>query len=210
MKARGLRPLKRDGNETLESACWPPAHCEALSEFVTGGMSYRAAADAINARFGTSYSRSAALGRGRRMGLGEPERSRPPPTEAPLRQARRPRSDDSALLELLRRRPVFQRRKGVQLRFVDVNPRHLTLVELDRSDCRYPYGGELEGDAITFCGHRRRKGSSYCTPHFRLTRNPDVPIVRAANIAPLRLVAAAGNYRVEKFGNGTQETQKTL
>lgn len=194
----------------MESAYWPPAHCEALSEFVTRGMSYRAAADAINARFGTSYSRSAALGRGRRMGLGEPERSRPPPVEAPLQQARRPRSDDSALLELLRRRPVFPRRKGVQLRVVNVNPRHLTLVELERGDCRYPYGGELEGDAVTFCGHRRRKGSCYCTPHFHLTRNPDVPTKRVASIAPLRLVAATGNYRVEKSGNATQKAQETL
>ncbi|MGQ0686430.1 GcrA family cell cycle regulator [Bradyrhizobium sp.] len=195
----------------MESAYWPPAHCEALSEFLTKGMSYRDAADAINDRFGTSYSRSAALGRGRRMGLGEPERSKPPPmADATFQRPPRPRSDDSALLQLLQRRPVFQRRKAVRLRCVDVNPRHLTLVELERGDCRYPYGGELEGDAITFCGHRRRKGSSYCTPHFHLTRNPDVPTERAASIAPLRLVAAAGTYRVEKCWNGTQEAQETL
>ena len=134
----------------------------------------------------------------------------PPPIEAPLQQARRHRSDDSALLELLRRRPVFQRRKGVQLRLVDVDPRHLSLVELERGDCRYPYGGELEGDAITFCGHRRREGSSYCTPHFHLTRDPDVTTRPVASIAPLRLVAATGNYRVEKFGNGTQKEQETV
>ncbi len=194
----------------MESAYWPPAHCEALIEFVTSGMSYRDAADAINARFGSSYSRSAALGRGRRMGLGEPERSRPPPTEAPFQQAPRPRSDDSALLELLRRRPLFPRQKGVRLRCVDVDPRHLALVELERGDCRYPYGGELDGDAITFCGHRRRSGSSYCTPHFHLTRNPEVPTERPASVAPLRLVAVAGNYRVEKPWNGTQKTQEAL
>lgn len=207
MVVPGRRPLKRSGNETVESAYWPPAHCEALSEFVTRGMSYRAAADAINARFGTSYSRSAALGRGRRMGLGEADRSRPPTAESPLRQALTPGRDDSALLELLRRRPVFQRLSAVRLRTVDVNPRHLTLVELERGDCRYPYGGELEGDAVTFCGHRRRKGSSYCTPHFHLTRNPDVPAERAAPQASLRLVAGAGNYRVEKSWNGTQKEE---
>jgi GcrA cell cycle regulator len=142
------------------------------------------------------------------MGLGPPIRS-PTPAEPPFQQAPRRRSDDSALLELLRRRPVLRRRKAVPLRCVEVNPRHLTLVELERGDCRYPYGGEVEGDAVTFCGHRRRKGSSYCTPHFHLTRNPDVPTERAVRMAPLRLVAAAGNYRVE-FGNGTQEAQETL
>jgi len=193
----------------VESAWWTPSHCEALVEFVTEGMSYRDAADAINARFGTSYSRSAALGRGRRMGLGE--RAGPQAGEAPLNRALSPRSDDSVLLKSLRRRPVFERRNVVpRLRCIDVSPRHLTLVELERDDCRYPYGGELEGDAVTFCGHRRRKGSSYCTPHFHLTRNPDVPIMRAASIAPLRLVAAAGHYRVEKSGNGTQKTQEAL
>jgi len=194
----------------VESAWWPPSHCEALSEFVTRGMSYRDAAGAINAKFGSSYSRNAALGRGRRMGLGEPGGSRPQAGEAPLQQPLRPRSDDSALLKLLRRRPVFVRQNPVQLRCINVNPRRLTLAELERDDCRYPYGGELEGDAVTFCGHRPRKGSSYCTPHFHLTRNPDVPIMRAASIAPLRLVAAAGHYRVEKSGNGTQKTQEAL
>ena len=145
------------------------------------------------------------------MGLGERERSRSPPTaEAPFQLAPGRRGDDSALLELLRRRPVFLRQEAVRLRCVDVNPRHLTLVELERGDCRYPYGGEFEGETLTFCGHRRRKGSSYCTPHFHLTRNPDVPAERAAHIAPLRLVAAAGNYRVEKSGNGTQRAQETL
>lgn len=195
----------------MESAGWPPPHCEALREFVTNGMSYREAANAINARFGTVYSRNAALGRGRRMGLGGPERSMPPPTAgAWVRRSPRSRNDDSVLLALLRSRPVFQRRKGGRLRCVEVNPRHLTLVELERADCRYPYGGDLEGEAVTFCGRPRRKGSSYCTPHFRLTRNPDVPTAQAASIAPLRLVAEVGKYRVERFGNGTQEAQETL
>lgn len=211
MKTRVCGRRKETGTRQLESAYWPPAHCEALTEFVTGGMSYRAAADAINARFGTSYSRNAALGRGRRMGLGEPDRFKPlPMAEAASQQALRRRSDDSVLLELLRRRPVFQRRNGVRLRCVDVDPRRLTLADLEGGDCRYPYGGEVEGEAVTFCGHRRRKGSSYCTPHFHLTRKPEVPAERTASVASLRLVAAAGNYRVEKLSNGRQKTQETL
>ena len=175
----------------MESAYWPPAHCEALREFVTRGMSYREAADAINVRFGTAYSRSAALGRARRMALGEPERSGTPTmSEVQFQPVLRPRIEDSALLERLRRPPIFQRREGVKLRCVEVDPRHLDLIELERGDCRYPHGGDLEGETITFCGRPRRKGSSYCTPHFHLTRNPDVPAGRAASVTPLRLVAA--------------------
>jgi len=196
----------------MEPAAWPPAHCEALREFVTKGMSYADAADAINARFGTAYSRNAALGRARRMGFGEARRPdlTPKTIEAQSQRVVQPRTDDFALLKLLRRPPVFSRLKGAQLRCVEVAPRHLELIELEKGDCRYPYGGDEEGEAITFCGHPRRKGSSYCTPHFHLTRNPDVPSERTTSVAPLRLVAAVGNFKVETVRNGTQETPESI
>jgi GcrA cell cycle regulator len=177
----------------VEPAGWPPSHCEALKEFVTQGMSYRDAADALNARFGTAYSRNAALGRARRMGLGEPDRPEAPPilAEEQLQPRERPRSTyDFRPLEFFRRRPVFERVERVQLRCVEVVPRHLTLIELGRRDCRFPYGGDLDGEAITFCGRPRCKGSSYCTPHFHLTREPVVSAERPVSAAPLRLVDA--------------------
>jgi hypothetical protein len=178
----------------VESAGWPSSHCEALKEFVTQGMSYRDAANALNARFGTAYSRDAALGRARRMGLGELARPEPQPI-LPEGQLQRPRerprtTDDFRPLEFFRRRPVFERVERVQLRCIEVAPRHLALIELGRGDCRFPYGGDLDGEAITFCGRPRRKGSSYCTPHFHLTREPVVPAARPASAAPLRLVDA--------------------
>ena len=154
-------------------------------------MSYADAANALNARFGTAYSRNAALGRARRMCLGEPNPSKSPPilNEAQLQRLRERRTaDDFRPLEFFRHRPVFERVEQVELRCVEVDPRHLTLVELERSDCRFPYGGDSDGEAITFCGHPRRKGSSYCTPHFHLARDPCVPTRRATSIAPLRLV----------------------
>jgi GcrA cell cycle regulator len=68
--------------------------------------------------------------------------------------------------------PVFKDVVPVKLRCVDIEPRHLSLNELERDDCRYPYGGDGENEAITFCGHPRRPGSSYCSPHFHLSRDP--------------------------------------
>jgi GcrA cell cycle regulator len=177
----------------VEPAYWPPSHCEALKEYVTKGMSYADAANALNARFGTAYSRNAALGRARRMCLGEPDPSKSPPilSEAQLQRLRERRTaDDFRPLEFFRHRPVFERVEQVELRCVEVDPRHLTLVELERGDCRFPYGGDLDGEAITFCGHPRRKGSSYCTPHFHLSRNPDAAAERTLSAAPLRLVDA--------------------
>lgn len=175
----------------MEPANWLPSHCEALKEYVTKGMSFADAANALNARFGTAYSRSAALGRARRMGVGEPGRSKAPPvlSEVQLQRLRERRTaDDFRPLEFFRRRPVFERIERVQLRCVEVDPRHLTLVELERGNCRFPYGGDLDGEAITFCGHPRRKGSSYCTPHFHLTRAPTEPAERTVSAAPLRLL----------------------
>jgi GcrA cell cycle regulator len=87
--------------------------------------------------------------------------------------------------------PVMERAEPVTLRCVEVDPRHLSLLEVEHNNCRYPYGGDEEGEAITFCGHPRRKGSSYCTPHFHLTRDPDALPEPAVSAAPLRLVDAA-------------------
>ena len=52
----------------MQLLSWTPEHSAALREFVERGMSYADAADAVNARFGTTYSRSAAIGRAKRMG----------------------------------------------------------------------------------------------------------------------------------------------
>ena len=68
--------------------------------------------------------------------------------------------------------PILEPVEPVKLRCVEIDPRHLSLAELEAGDCRYPYGGDEEGEAITFCGHPRREDSSYCAAHFHLTRNP--------------------------------------
>jgi len=193
MEGEGAGRRTETGTTQVEPAHWPPSHCEALKQYVAKGMSYTDATNALNARFGTTYSRSAALGRARRMGLGGPDPSRAPPvlTEALLQRLRERRTaDDFRPLEFFRHPPVFERVERVQLRCVEVDPRRLTLVELERGDCRFPYGGDSDGEAITFCGRPRRKGSGYCTPHFHLSRDPAAPAERTVSAAPLRLVDA--------------------
>jgi GcrA cell cycle regulator len=80
--------------------------------------------------------------------------------------------------------------KPVKLRCVGVQPRLLTLIELEHCDCRYPYGGDREGEEIAFCGHPRQPGSSYCAPHAHLTTGPGAASGRTAAVV-LRLVSAA-------------------
>jgi GcrA cell cycle regulator len=171
---------------------WEEAHSAALREHVEKGMSFAEAARALNERFGTAYSRNAAIGRARRMGLPSPERAkrvarpRPPkPAVArPNKRRKRAVSGSPGGVE------VRERAAALQLRCVAIDPRHLSLIELEAGDCRYPYGGDAEGEPITFCGHPRRDGSSYCVSHFHLTSAPELR-ERAPAKAVLRLVEAA-------------------
>jgi len=56
----------------MQSMNWATAHCDALREHFARGLSYSQIAGAINAKFGTCYTRNAALGRAKRMGLSGP------------------------------------------------------------------------------------------------------------------------------------------
>ena len=174
---------------------WEAAHSQALREYLAKGMSYSEIADALNARFGTAYSRNAAIGRTKRLGYPGPDRSmdsRQPSTKRPPRDraSRLIQPRERHVPEFMRPPPAFERLELPALRCVEIVPRHLSLVDLEPGDCHYPYGGDGEGEAITFCGHPRRKGSSYCEPHFFLTRNPDLRSERTARSVRLRLVEA--------------------
>ena len=177
----------------MQSSNWALEHSEALREYVVRGMSYSEAVDAINGRFGTAYTRSAAIGRARRMGLtssNEPEERANRPAGARTPGLLAPPSN---------RRPAdeaeppsaFERAEPVTLRCVGISPRLVSLVDLQARDCRYPYGGDKEGEAIVFCGHPRFAGSSYCLPHFELTRGSDAASERQAGPVMLRLINAA-------------------
>src|SRR5262249_40392579 len=137
-----------------------------------------------------SYTRSAVIGRAKRMGLVAPRRVRSPPIAPsppngppPVQLRPRDRGQPS--------RSASMPAETVKLRCVGIRPRLISLLELDGGDCRYPYGGEKEGGEITCCGHPRRSGSSYCTPHFHLTRGSAAASERATGPVVLRLVAVA-------------------
>ena len=171
----------------MELSNWAPEHSDALRELIAKGLSFAEAARTINSRFNTSYTRSAALGRARRLGLGADDRRQPsmPTRPAELNEIVERRSLDGRPLPLPWPTPVFKEVVPVKLRCVDVEPRHLSLIELERGDCRYPYGGNEESETITFCGHPRLPGASYCGPHFRLSRDPVEPPVARQFASPV-------------------------
>src|SRR5271154_6487372 len=97
---RAAHPVHLTGKwaEKPMQSDWPSEHCHALREFLASGLSYGRAANAINARFETRYSRSATIGRARRMGL--IVRGRPEDMSRPWCKAEAP-----ALHEMGERRP---------------------------------------------------------------------------------------------------------
>jgi GcrA cell cycle regulator len=194
---------------------WEEAHSALLRECVEKGLPFSEIARGLNKRFGTTYSRNAAIGRARRMGLCVPERAggsgvwaqKKPPDAKHLHKKRAhslaqttsktaskiaPRSEAKNATRTVPKPTTFERAEALQLRCVAINPRHLALVDLEPGDCRYPYGGDADGEPITFCGHPRRDGSSYCSSHFHLTLLPPEQLrERARAKPPLRLVEAA-------------------
>jgi GcrA cell cycle regulator len=175
---------------------WKARHTKALREYLAKGMSFSETAAAINARFHTAYSRNATIGRAKRLGLAAAARpgaslrispKRPPKAE----KSRLHQSRERHIPDFMPRIPAFEPTEMPRLRCVEIVPRHLALVELEPGDCRYPCGGDEEGEAITFCGHPQQGSFSYCTAHFQLTRNPDSVPERPAGTVMLRLVEVA-------------------
>ena len=180
----------------METANWPPEHSAALRDLRARGMSYADITRTINARFKTSYSRNATLGRAQRLGLGTPVEGGPPRREripellevqsGPNRQ---PEVGAAARANLFHvPKPFVSNKKMPPLRCVEITPRHCAVTELEADNCRYPYGGDAEGEPITFCGHPRRPGSSYCTPHFHLSRDPEASLQPVQTAAWLELI----------------------
>ncbi|MDA9505971.1 hypothetical protein XI09_15295 [Bradyrhizobium sp. CCBAU 11386] len=173
----------------MEPGHWPSEHSDALRDYFLKGISYAEIGRRINARFGTAYTRSAVAGRAKRLGLVAPERVTSPsivpslPGEAGHLSPRRP------ALNLPPKSALKPAR--VKLRCVGVQPRLVQLVDLAPADCRYPYGGDKDGEEIAFCGHPCQPASSYCAPHARLTRRSGAASARVAGPVVLRLVSAA-------------------
>ncbi len=176
----------------MQSFSWTPEHSAALREYIATGLSFSRAADALNAKFGTAYTRNAVLGRAKRMKLVVPVRpERGPKVKQPKRAKvpRKPRAGRGS--EPGTTAPPVERPEPPKLRCVGISPRLVSLLDLEAGECRYPYGGDRDGEAITFCGHSCFRGSAYCAPHFHLTRGPAIESERPAGPFILRLVEAA-------------------
>ncbi len=131
----------------MQSTSWANEHSAALREYLAKGMSFSEVVDAINAKFKTSYSRSAAIGRARRLGVAGPRRAKDLPKHCPAPKAPQPQPRkvrEHHAPEFIRPMPTFKPTKPVELRCIEIDPRHLSLTDLEPADCRYPYGGRAK------------------------------------------------------------------
>ena len=145
---------------------WTDEQSEALKAMLASGISYSEIASELNERFGTQFSRNAACGKGFRLGVTAPKRAK----AIPKPRLRKPQAPTV--------KPI-PRIDEIHLRCAEIEPRHLTLDQLDSNDCRYPFGD----GPFTFCGRLNADGSSYCIEHFRLattyTRNNSDAVIAA-------------------------------
>jgi GcrA cell cycle regulator len=172
---------------------WPEEHTQELTRLCGEKLSYRTIATMLNEKFGTSYTKNAVLGKAARIGIVKesapsvPGNRKPKADRKQPYKARTPRkwveavrivpaNGNSNAMRVIRSVVMEQ----AKLRCVEIVPRHLSLIDLEPNDCRYPYGD----DHITFCGHQKMSGSAYCVPHHALcNEQPRIPIQRFAGVA---------------------------
>lgn len=137
---------------------WTEERTESLRKMFAEKMSASEIANALGA-----YSRNAVCGKLARLGLMRGFGTRHPSAPATKRaRARKPKMVNFNRVEAARGR--LDPEPFVCRDAADVAPRHLTLLELEEGDCRFPYG-EV---SYTFCGNLVREGSPYCPAHSRL------------------------------------------
>ncbi len=142
-----------------------------LAAKIAAGSSYRIVAEELSAKYGITITRNSCMGRADRLGIESPRRSGETDESKKPKYVRKLRIvTNGSGPTLIETRTAADRPK---LRCVEIVPRHLSLMDLEPNDCRYPYSGDVEGNPITFCGHQRARKilggievlQSYCAPH---------------------------------------------
>lgn len=150
---------------------WSDERIEQLKKLFDAGMS----ASQIAAQLG-QMSRNAVVGKLHRLGIkrGRVIRTRVDAPRAARKApaAKRPHTEVYRLVGN-KVQTVLEFDDAV-LRQADVIPLNITLMNLERSQCRYP----TQTEPTLFCGNERAEASSYCPQHAALCRGVPVKAVR--------------------------------
>jgi GcrA cell cycle regulator len=162
---------------------WNDDRVEKLTKLHADGLS----SAQIAFEFG-DLTRNAVIGKIHRLGLAPVEKKKPDAPRAPRNSKNK--SSGTIVFRIVEggfgsRRIIksVQSEDKAELKCVEVVPLHKTLLELEKGECRYPYGDET----ITFCGHPAKPGSSYCMSHHGLCCNPAPRNLKGPNYLPTDL-----------------------
>lgn len=149
---------------------------ERTRELVEGGWPFAHVAKTINAEFGTTFSRSAIIGRCSRNGIAQKHDN--PRKRGP--QPRRPRGIDGGLQRRIRAEPVLRAEPVVIVDDDIPVEQRKTLFELTGQTCRWPVG---EGAEMFFCGAIPVECRPYCAGHMaraftKMERPPNLFVAR--------------------------------
>lgn len=149
------------------SVQWQPRWLDALRGHLASGLSASMAAADLNTTFGTSFTRSAVIGKAHREDIPMAKRKAGPKKPRAPSTTRKPRTTPA-------QRPDIAIRRAQQslptipspfiARTVDVNTDNVTLLELSPYGCRWPLGD----GPFTFCNHVQAGDGPYCAAHNRI------------------------------------------
>lgn len=169
----------------LSDTSWDDERCEELKRLHAIGMSCANIAAALNAKFGSNYTKNAVIGKSSRLEL---NRKKAPRTLPPRKTAAKPVFKTTvvriALVANKSMKFIKQSRQEVKLRCVPVTPRNIPLLDLQDCDCRYPTSGD--GAPFLFCGLPKvqmpdgMRQTSYCQQHYQLCEIPSEAKYRSA------------------------------
>lgn len=180
--ANRLPGIREQQGDKMKGITWTEELTSRLKTIYETGIS----SAEIAAEMNCGISRNAVIGKVNRMGLtrSNGHENRIPSGRSPRHQAYKPR-EKRATIRFIRCNSNSNAMRVVdtvefdaaEMRCVEVEPRHLSLIDLEPNDCRWPYG---DGPGFTFCGQPRFASSHYCGPHTALSWGPGTSSERAA------------------------------
>jgi len=148
----------------MRAHIWSPEAEARLTELYTQGRAFSHIAQLLCDEGICDRTRNSVIGKVHRMRL--------PPRERginPMKQSRRQKQDkQNARRKLVRaaRRAVAPVK--VKPRCETIEPKHITIIELEIDSCRFPYG---DNPPFTYCGLEVEAGCSYCFHHMTVVHD---------------------------------------
>jgi GcrA cell cycle regulator len=163
---------------------WTAEQDELLKKLYEPNATGSLSASQIATEMDCGFTRNAIIGRIHRLGLAlrgqrkaRPRQKRVQPQRKTTIRIVRANGNSNAL-----RSYEAAEIERAELRCIEIEPRNLSMIDLGSGECAYPYGD----GPFTFCGHPKADGSSYCFPHYALSRKQNRTIDEAVTEARRR------------------------